>query len=201
MHLAFSVALSALLCIEYVRFFRLWPFGPAIERFTSQFLDSKDTGPFLTSHLYLLVGCALPVWLESVANGAVMPTLAGCAGMLCLGVSDTLASVVGFLVGRHRWPASSKTIEGSLAFWLSGWAAALLLQRLVADYVPDAAGLAHVNLAPGGLDGLPTMPASAPWLGVVFAAAALLEACCDQNDNLVLPLYVYTILTRPLISQ
>jgi dolichol kinase len=35
------------------------------------------------------------------------------AGVLSLGVGDSIAAVSGTLIGRHKWPGSNKTFEGS----------------------------------------------------------------------------------------
>ncbi len=64
MHLAFSVALSLFIFLEYVRYFALYPFGASVHLFLSEFLDEKDSGSAVLSHFYLLTGCAGPLWLE-----------------------------------------------------------------------------------------------------------------------------------------
>ena len=55
-----------------IRFFSLWPFGDAIHKAMMQFVDSKDSGALILSHIYLLAGFALPLWLYPLrvyANG------------------------------------------------------------------------------------------------------------------------------------
>lgn len=64
MSLSFSFAFSAMIMFEYIRFFRVWPVGNYIDAFLAPFLDSKDCGSIILAHIYLLVGCALPVWLD-----------------------------------------------------------------------------------------------------------------------------------------
>ncbi|KAJ3292404.1 hypothetical protein HK104_005321 [Borealophlyctis nickersoniae] len=90
MHLAFSVSLSALILVEYIRHFRVWPFGPYLQDFLTRFLDARDRGPVILSHLYLLVGCAGPVWLNSIINVNEKTALAGLSGVLTLGIGDAL---------------------------------------------------------------------------------------------------------------
>lgn len=51
-------------------------------------------------------------------------------GVLTLGVGDALASIVGRRYGRIRWPASGKTLEGSLAFVTSIFASAVFLRAI-----------------------------------------------------------------------
>ncbi|KAF9365751.1 hypothetical protein BGX34_008484 [Mortierella sp. NVP85] len=118
MHLAFSVALAGLIFLEYIRYFAVVPFGKEIHLFLVGFLDARDGGPIILSHLYLLVGCAAPVWL------AEKHVLAGLSGIFALGVGDAMASIVGKRFGRHRWPGTIKTIEGTLAFVVSVMVAA-----------------------------------------------------------------------------
>ncbi|KAG0311878.1 hypothetical protein BGZ97_011578 [Linnemannia gamsii] len=110
MHIAFSVGLAALIFLEYIRYFAVVPFGKEIHLFLVGFLDGRDGGPIILSHLYLLMGCAAPVWL------AEHHILAGLSGIFALGVGDAMASIVGKRFGRHRWPGTIKTVEGTVAF-------------------------------------------------------------------------------------
>lgn len=64
LQLAFGVALSAFLYLEYLRYFAIWPYGKSIHLFLTEFIDSRDLGPVILSHIYLLLGCAAPVWLN-----------------------------------------------------------------------------------------------------------------------------------------
>ncbi|KAF9148940.1 hypothetical protein BG015_009294 [Linnemannia schmuckeri] len=110
MHIAFSVGLASLIFLEYIRYFAVVPFGKEIHLFLVGFLDGRDGGPIILSHLYLLMGCAAPVWL------AEHHILAGLSGIFALGVGDAMASIVGKRFGRHRWPGTIKTVEGTVAF-------------------------------------------------------------------------------------
>lgn len=113
MHIAFSVGLASLIFLEYIRYFAVVPFGKEIHLFLVGFLDGRDGGPIILSHLYLLMGCATPVWL------AEHHILAGLSGIFSLGVGDAMASIVGKRFGRHRWPGTIKTVEGTIAFVVS----------------------------------------------------------------------------------
>lgn len=129
LHLALSLALSAILLLEYIRIFRIWPLGKDLDIFMKSFIDSKDGyGPLITSHLFLLVGCAATVWLESILNPyngsrgeGVLDTqslwtivslgrapfrfLVALSGTIILGVGDSMASVVGYRYGKTLWSA------------------------------------------------------------------------------------------------
>lgn len=67
MHLSFSVALSVLILLEIIRIYELEPWSPSrLDEFMRRFTNEKDRGIVIVSHFYLLVGCALPVWLVSM---------------------------------------------------------------------------------------------------------------------------------------
>ena len=42
---------------------KVWPIGEAVENSFQVFVDSRDAGPIILTHLYLMVGCTIPVWL------------------------------------------------------------------------------------------------------------------------------------------
>jgi dolichol kinase len=46
-----------------MRISRVAPLGEILHQSLQVFLDEKDTGPVILSHIYLLLGCALPLWL------------------------------------------------------------------------------------------------------------------------------------------
>lgn len=117
-HLASSVAVAAFLFIEYIRLYRIGPFGETIHSALEVFLDEKDSGPLILTHLYLLLGFAVPLWLYPVdylKSDSTGCKLALYSGILSLGIGDTMASVVGKRFGRCRWPGGVKTVEGTLA--------------------------------------------------------------------------------------
>ena len=69
MHLSFSVALAALLLLEFARLSRLPVIGESIDRFMREFLDvvprpGIQSRRLILDHVYLLLGCAIPVWLS-----------------------------------------------------------------------------------------------------------------------------------------
>ncbi|RKP27544.1 hypothetical protein SYNPS1DRAFT_12519 [Syncephalis pseudoplumigaleata] len=64
MHLAFSVALCAFMLTEYIRCMRVPPLGAPLHGFLTRFLDHRDQGPIILAHIYLLLGCAIPIWLQ-----------------------------------------------------------------------------------------------------------------------------------------
>ncbi|KAH8983215.1 Fph type histidine kinase [Lactarius akahatsu] len=171
-HLAFSAAFALFVFAEYVRYFALYPFGAAVHVFMSEFLDSKDTGTAILSHFYLLTGCAGALWFEGPSR-LLMYT-----GVLTVGVGDAVASVVGKRVGRYKWsPTTSKTLEGSAGFTISVVAFAWILRLcgLVEEF-------------------------STVRYGTIIGLGSVLEAMSGQNDNIILPVYVWSMLGIGLLQ-
>ncbi|KAI0077875.1 hypothetical protein K474DRAFT_1706914 [Panus rudis PR-1116 ss-1] len=163
-HLSFSVAFAVFTFAEYVRYFALYPFGASVHVFMSEFLDTKDSGTAILSHFYLLTGCAGSVWFEGPLRFLQY------TGTIALGVGDAMASTVGKRLGRHRWtPTTPKTVEGSAAFTLSTVFCAWLLR--VCGLTEDFSVVRYA---------------------IVAGLASLLEAFSVQNDNLTLPIYMWT---------
>ncbi|KAJ2724753.1 dolichol kinase [Coemansia sp. Benny D115] len=171
LHVGLTVALAVFCVAECARALHVQPWATVIDQFVRGFTDYRDAGVLVTSHFYLLVGCAVPVWL----GGSLVAQL---AGVLALGVADAAASLVGVRFGRRRWPGTVKTLEGSGAFAASLWAAALSVHALAPAPTAEAEAVAVVG--PG------------PWSMLVLCAAlAVLEALTEQNDNLVVPLAMH----------
>jgi len=175
-HLASSVAVAAFIFVEYIRLYRIGPFGGSIHSALEVFLDDKDCGPLILTHVYLLLGFAVPLWLFPVDYTKPDPTgskIALYSGILALGIGDTMASVVGKTLGRHRWPGSPKTVEGTLAGIMSQ-----LLFVSTLQYT-----------------GILSLPRER-WLPVSAAvtAGSLLEAWTSQIDNIILSPFLCSLL-------
>ncbi|XP_033109504.1 dolichol kinase-like isoform X2 [Anneissia japonica] len=165
-YLASAGALFIFLIIEIVRVFRVEPFGKIIHEAFSVFIDERDSGVVILTHIYLLLGFSLPVWLYDHVN----PTsgLVLYSGVISLGVGDTAAAVIGSKYGKHRWSVETvKTIEGTLA---------AIVTQLVACYCLGS----MINAS------------SYTWMAVtiVVVLTSLLEAFTSQIDNIVLPLFM-----------
>ncbi|OAY75797.1 Dolichol kinase EVAN [Ananas comosus] len=83
--LAFGAALAVFLVLEMIRVWKIWPLGNLIHQFMNAFTDHR---------------CALPKWMSSGFNDR---PLAPFAGILSLGIGDTMASMVGHKYGVLRW--------------------------------------------------------------------------------------------------
>ncbi|XP_073680367.1 dolichol kinase [Garra rufa] len=178
LHLAAVVCLSAFLFLEFVRYFRIRPLGEPLRRLLTLFLDERDSGPLILTHIYLLLGVALPIWLMPASctpkgglggAGGLVPY----AGVLAVGVGDTVASIFGSTVGEIRWPGTKKTFEGTATSVFAQIIAVVVF--LIAD--------SSINLN-----------ASYSWVVGSITMVAMLEAYTSQIDNLLLPLYLYILL-------
>lgn len=135
------------------------------------FTDHRDSDFLIVSHFSLLLGCALPIWISSGFNDR---PLAPFAGILSLGIGDTMASMVGYKYGVLRWSKTGKkTIEGTAAGITSVMVACSFLLPLLASagYIQN-------------------------WSSLLLAviASGLLEAYTAQLDNAFIPLIFYSLL-------
>lgn len=109
------IVLAAFLLLESVRLYNLDYVGDILNKNMVGFLDEKDQGTLILTHIYLLIGCSLPIWifpLESAMD--TTDKLLLCSGVVSLGIGDTAASIGGTLWGKNKFPGSSKSIEGTV---------------------------------------------------------------------------------------
>lgn len=155
-------------CEEFLIFASLLAFSilcildslPFINPFEQNLLDTRDTASIALTHLYLLVGITAPV---SITNSN--SSIGKYAGIISLGVMDSVAAIVGSKYGRNQWKNGfGRTVEGtaaSVAFML------VVLAALKQFTIVNAVSVVMV---------------------------ALLEAHSSEIDNLVLPLYFLAVL-------
>ena len=209
--LALALILAVFLILEVIRAGQVPPLGKAISRFVAPYVDGRDLrGPVVVSHIFLLIGCAVPLWLSlaSIEREGDLPwvdwELAGnkrevamVAGVVCVGMGDAAASLIGRRYGRHKWLwVGGKSLEGSAAFvaavtvglmagkiWqvLGGWSDT----RQSLGYHLGASGSASFVIA---------------WLmslaKAVFCAcgASFMEAVLTgANDNVVVPVALWLL--------
>ena len=174
--LAYAIALAALCALECVR-----DEFPALNTFYCRYLDSskdvvvggdsvlpkdKQPQPIIISHMTLIAGCAVPLWITETIPNNFDPSyrlLVSLWGVVSLGVGDTMGALVGTKFGHIRWGAR-RTVEGSLA---------MLTSVTFASYLILGSEAFIQNLWPVALT-------------AIFVT--LLEAFTTQIDNLVLPL-------------
>ena len=106
-----------------------------------------------------------------------------------MGIQDGFlqASIVGRRVGVLRWsPTTAKTVEGSLAFVISITVCAFILR--VCGYTERFSVRVRCFVFDPSL-------ISGQMISFLMnvMASAVLEALSDQNDNLTLPLYLWSM--------
>ncbi|KAF4634895.1 hypothetical protein G7Y89_g3203 [Cudoniella acicularis] len=190
--LALSLMLAIFLLLDLFRASQLPPLSKSLAYFLTPYVDGRDLkGPVVISHIFLLIGCAIPLWLSlgalprTGANylaGWEVPTreISMVSGVICVGLGDAAASLIGRRYGRRKWVwGGGKSIEGSLAF---------------ATAVGLALTLAKAWLRLGG------WPANNDdsWFmtygkaGVAAGVASLTEAVLTGgNDNVVVPVVLW----------
>ena len=108
---------------EYLRVNSIPPLGPFLRDGLEQFRDEKDLrGDLIVGHIFLIAGSALPVFFTTLASSSrhlLDVPIDAIGGVLCLGLGDSMASIIGKKFGQHQWPARRKTFEGTAAFVLS----------------------------------------------------------------------------------
>lgn len=111
-----GVVLALFFLLEAVRVGKVEFFSSALEQTVVAFKDGQDAGILALTPIYLLLGCASPLFLSPVAffSGQEM-LLPLVSGVISIGVGDSFAGVVGTRFGRHRLKGSFKSIEGTVA--------------------------------------------------------------------------------------
>ncbi|KAG0628467.1 hypothetical protein M758_1G029100 [Ceratodon purpureus] len=173
LRISFALALGVFILVETIRVCRIPPLGEKIHTFLEAFTDSRDSGVLIISHFSLLLGCAIPVWLSSTT--AEDRPLAAYAGILSLGIGDTMASVIGYNFGSMRLSKmSQKTWEGTIAGIASTFGASVLL-----SFMPPTFLLAS----------------QVGSMAIAATCAGLVEAFTSQLDNAFVPIVYYSLLS------
>ena len=160
-----------------------------MNEFYASFLDEKENkDQFILTHVGLVSGCALPLWLHqsifALDSNLFLDrimfvtkmeyTLLPFVGIISLGVGDAAGAIIGTLFGRTLWSKQSKrTIEGSLGMFLSMVVSCILLGW----YCNTFNTLTSQSLELQEYFGV--------WICLIIMT--LMEACTDQIDNLCLP--------------
>lgn len=156
--IALSGTIVLFLIVEYIRYLKLEPIGIQLDQSLRSFADFRDdNGPIIISYIYLIIGVSAPLLL---ADSPV--------GLISLGVGDSLASIVGSKWGRVRWPGTSKTLEGTVAFVL----ATTLTCYLLKEYLGYFGNISVTNLFN------------------ICAISGILEGNSVLNDNILIPSFM-----------
>ncbi|EGP86230.1 unnamed protein product [Zymoseptoria tritici ST99CH_3D1] len=209
--LALTLVLAVFLLLEVIRAGQVPPLGNAISRFVAPYVDGRDLrGPVVVSHIFLLIGCAVPLWfsLASMDREGEPPWVdwqmrnnqretAMIAGVVCVGMGDAAASLIGRRYGRRKWIwVGGKSLEGSAAFAVAvtfGLMAARTWQVFGGwnDHPTawKALGSAGGLMGFGMEWGVALMKATICACGASFMEAVLTGA----NDNVVVPVALWLL--------
>ncbi|GKT40888.1 dolichol kinase sec59 [Colletotrichum spaethianum] len=193
--LALSLVLAIFLILDLLRASQLPPLSRPIASFLTPYVDGRDhKGPVVISHLFLLIGCAIPLWLSLATlprtgsgylTGWEVPTreVSMVAGVICVGLGDAAASLIGRRYGHRKWVwGGGKSLEGSLAF-----AVAVFLGLIAATTWLRVGGWAVAE------DQQVAWPAAARNAGFCASIASLTEAVLTGgNDNVIVPVVLWT---------
>jgi dolichol kinase len=210
--LALAIVLAIFLLLDLLRASQLPPLSKPITNFLHPYTDGRDhCGPVVISHIFLLIGCAIPLWfsLASLARtgtgylrGWEVPTrdLSMVAGVVCVGLGDAAASLIGRRWGHHKWLwKGGKSLEGSVAF-----AVAVFVGLMAANIWLKIGGWPITSRtvdhgAPHGLDAIMAGLLGWDWptvigkTGLCASTASLTEAVLTGgNDNVVVPVVLWT---------
>lgn len=192
--LALVIVLVVFLLLDLLRASQLPPLSKPLASFLTPYVDGRDLrGPVVVSHIFLLIGCAIPLWLSlgslprsgtGYLAGWEVPTreVGMVSGVVCVGLGDAAASLIGRRYGHHKWLwGGGKSLEGSLAFALAVFAGLFA---------------AHAWLRAGGwADAGPdySWPATLGRTGACAGLVSLTEAVLTGgNDNVIVPVVLWT---------
>ncbi|PSR90805.1 hypothetical protein BD289DRAFT_206569 [Coniella lustricola] len=223
--LALAIVLAIFLLLDLLRASQLPPLSKPIRIFLQPYTDGRDhQGPVVISHIFLLIGCAIPLWLSLASlsrtgtgnmRGWETPAreLSMVAGVICVGLGDAAASLIGRRYGKHKWVwKGGKSLEGSVAFaaavvaglmaaslWLKlgGWPAGTYDVNNTSPPQPHLGAATAVQLR--GFNGILLSLKEWQWSstllrsGFCASLASLTEAVLTGgNDNVIVPVVLWT---------
>ena len=192
--LALILILAIFLLLDLFRASQLPPLSKPLTYFLAPYVDGRDhRGPVIVSHIFLLIGCAIPLWLSlaAVQLEGEMPwerwyvvrrEVSMVSGVICVGMGDAAASLIGRRFGRRRWCWSGgKSLEGSLAF-----AIAVVLGLSFARWWLQIGGWNNNN----GDSWFTTLGKAC----IAASGASLTEAVLTGgNDNVIVPVILWLL--------
>ncbi|KAL8942057.1 MAG: hypothetical protein Q9216_001869 [Gyalolechia sp. 2 TL-2023] len=192
--LALSLVLAIFLLLDLFRASQLPPLSKPLTNFLAPYVDGRDhRGPVIVSHIFLLIGCSIPLWLSlaSMPRSGTFPwqgwevpsrDVSMVSGVICVGMGDAAASLIGRRYGMRRWCWSGgKSLEGSAAFAVAVLVG-LTLTRL---------WLLLGEWNGGGGDSWPLFFCKA---AVAGSGASLTEAVLTGgNDNVIVPVILWLL--------
>lgn len=211
--LALALILAVFLLLDLFRASQLPPISKPLTHFLSPYADGRDhCGPVIVSHIFLLIGCAIPLWLSLAGTRrAGSPPWEGweiesrdvsmVSGVICVGMGDAAASLIGRRYGRRKWFwGGGKSIEGSLAFVVAVMLGLLLARVWLVIGGWDQTSLIPTHSAASVSPSTPRSMALSTWTTTIgksalaAAGSSFMEAVLTGgNDNVVVPLVLWLL--------
>lgn len=201
--LALGLVLSIFLLLDLFRASQLPPISRPLTYFLAPYVDGRDhRGPVIISHIFLLIGCSIPLWLslsDLVRNdlgpwaGWDVPArdTSMVSGVICVGMGDAAASLVGRRYGRLKWFwGGGKSLEGSVAFAVAVWAGLLAVRAWLMVGGWPVAGTDLARASSTVRFWLWTACKAGLAAGGTSATEAILTGC---NDNVVVPIVLWLL--------
>lgn len=194
--LALVLVLAIFLLLDLFRASQLPPISKPLTYFLAPYVDGRDhRGPVIVSHIFLLIGCAIPLWL-SLSGAPRLGTqpwegwevgsrdVGMVSGVICVGMGDAAASLIGRRYGRLKWFwGGGKSLEGSTAF-----AAAVFVGLMAARFWLVIGGWGD-----GGKPGDGWSAAMAKSLVAGVGASTTEAVLTGGNDNVVVPVVLWLL--------
>jgi dolichol kinase len=203
--LALSLVLAIFLLLDLIRASQLPPLSKPIAKFLTPYVDGRDLrGPVVVSHIFLLIGCAIPLWLSLAGTERIgtepwegwnvkSRDVSMLAGVICVGMGDAAASLIGRRYGRRKWPwAGGKSLEGSLAFAVAVTLGLVLGKAWLAFGWTNPGVRQHIQKSMGGW--MRDAAVTTIKAGACAAGASLNEAVLTGgNDNVIVPVVLWIL--------
>ena len=164
LRLCISGAIFVFLFIESLRITRFPYLAKIVENYVADFIDERDSNELILTHLFLLLGLGLPVLLTDDEVCGYL-SIHVC-GISVLAVGDAAASIFGVYYGKHKWPGSKKSYEGTAGAFIGTWVTLSIINII---------GNAGINIK------------EIMCLIIPSLVGAFDEAFTSQIDNLTLP--------------
>ncbi|KAL4984300.1 hypothetical protein BDW68DRAFT_167308 [Aspergillus falconensis] len=197
--LAMALVLAIFLLLDLFRASQLPPISRPLTYFLEPYVDGRDyRGPVIVSHIFLLIGSAIPLWLTlaDVSRTGDYPwnswdvqtrDASMLSGIICVGLGDAAASLVGRRFGRHKWFwGGGKSVEGSVAFAISVTVGSMFAQGWLAFGQWPVSGFDE----PKPFSWLKALAKAVLAAGGASATEAVLTGC---NDNVVVPIVLWLL--------
>lgn len=92
----------------------------------------------ILSHIYLLIGCAYPILMETKSNNNAQDYILSISGCLIIGIGDSFAAIIGTKYGKYKiLKNGEKSYEGLLACFFSMFILTLILIFMLNLYIED----------------------------------------------------------------